>query len=117
MNKSEWGGVKKHCDVQDKRMRCAALQYANGQAKECDGLNETLHSFPNVFRVSFIYVKDTISHTAYEKSIPQIADIAIYVFLFIYKDRLNIYKDCLNDKYKKIGVKPQNREPYTYFIL
>ena len=45
MNKSGWGGVKKHCDVQDKRMRCAALQYANGQAKECDGLNETLHSF------------------------------------------------------------------------
>lgn len=80
-------------------------------------MNETLHSFPNVFRVSFIYVKDTISHTAYEKSIPQIADIAICVFLFIYKDRLNIYKDCLNDKYKKIGVKPQNREPYTYFIL
>ena len=81
--------------------------------KECDGLNETLHSFSNVFRVSFIYVKDTISHTAYEKSIPQIADIAICIFLFIYKDRLNIYKDCLNDKYKKIGVKPQIVEPYT----
>ena len=45
-----------------------------------------------------------------KKSIPQIADIAICIFLFI-------YKDCLNDKYKKIGVKPQNQEPYTYFIL
>ena len=95
--------------MQYKRIRCVALQYANGQVKECDGLNETLHSFPNVFRVSFIYVKDTISHTAYEKSIPQIADIAICIFLFIYKDRLNIYKDCLNGKDKKIGVKPQNR--------
>ena len=28
-----------------KTLRCAALQYANGQVKECDGLNETLHSF------------------------------------------------------------------------
>lgn len=37
------------------------------QVKEYDGLNETSHSFPNVFRVSFIYVKDTISHTTYEK--------------------------------------------------
>ena len=26
-------------------MRIAALQYANGKVKECDGLNETLHSF------------------------------------------------------------------------
>lgn len=40
---------------------------AMNQVKECDGLNETSHSFPNVFRVSFIYVKDTISHTTYEK--------------------------------------------------
>ena len=109
--------MKKHCDLHDKRMRCAALQYANGQVKECDGLNETLHSFPNVFRVSFIYVKDTISHTAYEKSIPQIADIAICIFLFIYKDRLNIYKDCLNGKDKKIGVKPQNRGTLHLFYI
>lgn len=105
-------------------MRCAALQYAMNQVKECDGLNETLHSFPNVFRVSFIYVKDTISHTAYEKSIPQIADIAICIFLFIYKDRLNIYKeclniykDCLNGKDKKIGVKPQNRGTLHLFYI
>lgn len=58
MNKSGWG---------KETLRCAALQYANRQVKHCDGLNETSHSFPNVFRVSFIYVKDTISHTAYEK--------------------------------------------------
>ena len=51
MNKSGWG---------KETLRCAALQYANGQVKHCDGLNETLHSFPNVFRVSFIYVKFTI---------------------------------------------------------
>ncbi len=93
-----------------KTLRCAALQYANGQVKECDGLNETLHSFPNVFRVSFIYVKDTISHTAYEKSIPQIAYIAICIFLFI-------YKDCLNGKDKKIGVKPQNRGTLHLFYI
>ena len=36
MNKSGWG---------EETLRCAALQYANGQVKECDGLNETLHSF------------------------------------------------------------------------
>ena len=30
-------GIKKHCDVQEKRMRIAALQYANGQVKHCDG--------------------------------------------------------------------------------
>lgn len=108
MNKSGWG---------KETLRCAALQYANRQVKHCDGLNETSHSFPNVFRVSFIYVKDTISHTAYEKSIPQIADIAICIFLFIYKDRLNIYKDCLNGKDKKIGVKPQNRGTLHLFYI
>ena len=70
------GGVKKHCDVQDKRMRCAALQYANGQAKECDGLNETLHSFPNVFRVSFIYVKFTINA-------PLITDQSLLKFILV----------------------------------
>ena len=26
-------------------MRIAALQYANGKVKECNGLNEALHSF------------------------------------------------------------------------
>ena len=42
MNKSGWG---------EKTLRCAALQYANGQVKECDGLNETLHSFTCFYTV------------------------------------------------------------------
>lgn len=29
----------------EKRIRIAALQYANGKVKECNGLNEALHSF------------------------------------------------------------------------
>lgn len=57
-------------------MRCAALQYAMNQVKECDGLNETLHSFPNVFRVSFIYVKFTINA-------PLITDQSLLKFILV----------------------------------
>ena len=45
-----------------------------------------------------------------KKSILQIADIAICIFLFI-------YKDCLNGKDKKIGVKPQNRGTLHLFYI
>ena len=67
MNKSGWG---------KETLRCAALQYANGQVKHCDGLNETLHSFPNVFRVSFIYVKFTINA-------PLITDQSLLKFILV----------------------------------
>ena len=35
-------------------MRIAALQYANGKVKECNGLNEALHSFFIVFQMKKI---------------------------------------------------------------
>ena len=38
-------GVKKQCDARRKRMRIAALQYANGQMKHCDDLIEASQCF------------------------------------------------------------------------
>ena len=46
-------GIKKHCDVQGKRMRIAALQYANGQVKHCDDLIEPSQCFLRVFKYVF----------------------------------------------------------------
>ena len=46
-------GIKKHCDVQRKRMRIAALQYANGQVKHCDDLIEPSQCFLRVFKYVF----------------------------------------------------------------
>ena len=39
--------------VAGKRMRIAALQYANGQVKHCDDLIEASQCFSHVFLISF----------------------------------------------------------------
>ena len=77
MNKSGWG---------KETLRCAALQYANGQVKECDGLNETLHSFPNVFRVSFIYLPSYYANKYTEYvycNAPLITDQSLLKFILV----------------------------------
>ena len=52
-----WG--KKHCDAQDKRMRIAALQYANGQVKHCDDYIESPQCFLGLHG-NFMFNKITI---------------------------------------------------------
>ena len=43
-------------------MRIAALQYANGQVKECDELIDSPHSFCRKFRAIIMCTKFTIQH-------------------------------------------------------
>ena len=43
-------------------MRIAALQYANGQVKECDGSIEASHSFCRNFRAIIMCAKFIIQH-------------------------------------------------------
>ena len=45
-------------------MRIAALQYANGQVKECDGSIEASHSFCRKFRAVIMCTKFTINMDA-----------------------------------------------------
>ena len=44
-------GEKTHCDARNERMRIAALQYANGQVKHCDGLIEAPQCFFRFYKV------------------------------------------------------------------
>ncbi len=43
-------------------MHIAALQYANGQVKECDELIDSPHSFCRKFRAVIMFAKFTIQH-------------------------------------------------------
>ena len=47
-----------------KRMRIAALQYANGQVKECDELIDSPHSFCRKFRAIIMCTKFIINMDA-----------------------------------------------------
>ena len=56
--------AQKSDEVRKKRMRIAALQYANGQVKECDELIDSPHSFYRKFRAIIMCTKFIINMDA-----------------------------------------------------
>ena len=65
----------------EKRMRIAALQYANGQVKHCDDLIEASQCFPRVFKrflkqylrhhhIPSVHCKDHICYSRKNNKIP-----------------------------------------------